>query len=107
MLFQQVVGLDDNDRGRGFETNPALDADNGITYMDVPAYAIRLGNSLQMLYRGYRVAEFLPVDSPQLSLFEFQLEMTHSCLGDSRRPGVFRQIFLRSQRFLPADRSTP
>src|SRR5450432_1472683 len=55
MFFQQVMRLDNDQRGSGFETHPSLDADDGIPDMDIPAYAIGLRNGLQVLDRLDRI----------------------------------------------------
>ncbi len=50
VLFQRVVGLDDNQWRGGLEAHAALDADNGVADVDVAANTERLRQFGQLLY---------------------------------------------------------
>src|SRR3546814_16269021 len=53
MFFQRMVGLDDQQGCGGFETYSSLDADYGVSYVNVPANTVRSREGIQ---EGERVS---------------------------------------------------
>lgn len=51
MFFQRMMGFEYHHGGGGFKPYTTFYPNNRIAHMNIPAYAIRAGNGLQILYR--------------------------------------------------------
>ena len=107
MFFQQVKSLDNDQWRRSFKSYPALDTYDGIAYMYISPYSIRLRYRLQVLYCFHRPCELDIIYSCEFSLFKNQRDILWSCFRHLGRPCSLRQIFAACQRFFAADRSAP
>lgn len=91
MFFECMVCLENYHGSCGFKTHAALDANDGIAYVNVATQAIRTGNLLQVLDGFGRVAEALTIYFAQFSFFKMQGYFFAACAGDLGGPGFFGQ----------------
>src|SRR5690606_3953308 len=89
-----------------FKAYPAFDADDGIANMDIPADAVRLCDSLQLLDDFHR-ANPVTIQCHRLTVFESQCDAARCRCRYRRRPRVFRSRFMGSECFSSAHWRTP
>src|ERR1700676_3260429 len=107
MFFQKMMGFDKNERSGCLKTYAALNADNGISHMDVPADPIGLRKGLQMLNSPYRAGKFFSIHRAKLSFFKLQFKIPDSRFGYLRRPCFLWQVLPGAQCFFSSNRSSP
>ena len=106
VFLKQMVRFDQNQRCCCLEAYSSLDADDGVSDMDVPADSERCCNLAERLNQFYRI-HLLAVKSDRLTFLKCDCDFFRSGLGHLGRVGLFRKHAVRRQGLDSSDAGAP
>src|SRR3546814_10481257 len=87
-----MVGLDDQQGCGGFETYSSLDADYGVSYVNVPANTVRSREGIQAADSVRGLVKLFFINAFQFSFFEMKGNVFGPVLTDWSRKGIPGQV---------------